>query len=147
MNYFFFKKKEAQEKPKLNEVSSNQIVEILAKRLPHISKTKIKVVYHLLQREIKIALLQDKSIDVIGFAKWKVVQGRVKDFFNIFHKEIRKTILPTKIGTKNNLKLKVRNLYKKGEVIENVEYRSLRRNQAYAYRTAQRSAFKAKQNQ
>lgn len=131
-----------------NVANGDEIIGEISKRLPHISKFKIKLVYHLLQREIKISLSEGKKINIINFLTFYIRTGYVKDFWCVFHKKIRKTIINSSIMTVNHIKTsKIKNYLSKGKIIENVETRGLRLNQKYAYRTAQRADAKTKQGQ
>lgn len=131
-----------------NVANADEIVEEISKRLPHINKMKIKLVYHLLQREIRIALVSGKKISIPNFLTFYIRTGFVKDFWCVFHKEIRKTIINSSIISMNHINSsEIKNYLSKGKIIENVETRGLRVNQKYAYRTAQRADAKTKQGQ
>ena len=133
-----------------NIISADKIIDEIHERLPHISRSKIKTVYHLLQREIKIGLVSGKRIKVGNFIDAYVKRGVVKKFWCVFHKEIRKTFFRTMIECKQLMNVPLKNIKKhltKGRIIENVETRGNRNDQKYAYRTAQRANAKTKQGQ
>ena len=87
-----------------NYVKDSEIIDELAKRLPHINKSKIRLVFHLLQREIKISLVQGKEIKIPGFFNFRIITGYVKKFWCVFHKQIRKTIINSKFSTTIKIK-------------------------------------------
>lgn len=135
-------------KKNYNIVNSQEIIEALSKRLPHIQKNKIKLVFHLLQREIKIALVEGKEIKIGKFLSFNIKQGFVKKFWCVFNKKIRNTIINTKIHSHSHTPNSSIKIYlSKGKVIENAETRGLRVNQKYAYRTAQRANAKTEEGQ
>lgn len=135
-------------KKNYNIVNSREIINTLSDRLPHIQKYKIKLVYHLLQREIKITLAEGKTIKIGNFLSFKINQGYVKNFWCVFNKKIRNTIINTKIQCRSDTPNSSIKIYlSKGKVIENAETRGLRINQKYSYRTTQRALAKAKEGQ
>lgn len=136
-------------KKNFNIINNDEIIEKLSAKLPHIQKNKIKLVYHLLQREMKISLVEGKTISIGNFFSFRIALGRVKKFWCVFKKKISNTIINSKIETTSGMKrtAEIKKFISKGKVIEHVETRGLRVNQKYAYKTAQRADAKAKEGQ